>query len=187
MANPKKGCGFLVTALILLIAGGIIATMLGKSAFNSGKDLVDEIRETGISFTTPETATYVADETNEDGSVSVWLAGDDTNMSNIVIHVTDTTNNKTTAATKPSGSAQFNSENLVAAFTVEQGKTYQIKASGIEDGRHFTITSVSTGTAISMVGKGFGAIISFGIFGLLALIFGIIGLIKFLSSKGTPE
>lgn len=184
MATQKKGCGFLISALVLLIVGGIIAAILGKDAVSTGKDFVKEIEKTGKSFVTPESITYAAEQ---DSEVTVWLAGDNTDdLSKVVIHITDTQTNKASTASKPSGTGRFGNKDLVATFTVAKGKSYEVKASGIEDGRHITIAGVSTNAALSMVGKGFGAIASFGIFGLVALILGIIGLVKFFGSKSPP-
>ena len=45
MATKKKGCGFLISALVLLIIGGCIAGFTGLSAFNSGKEFVEKIDE----------------------------------------------------------------------------------------------------------------------------------------------
>lgn len=185
MATKKKGCGFLIAALLLLIVGGVIAFILGKGAASAVKDFTQELGKTGTSFVTPETVTYTTDE---DSAVTVWLTGElaDADINKVLIHVTDTSTNTTSTATKPSGSGTLGNKHLLATFEVNEGQSYQVKASGIEDGRHLTIASISASKAISMVSKGIGAFASLGIFGFLALIFGIIGLIRFLGSKSSP-
>lgn len=183
MATKKKGCGFLITALILLLLGAALATILGMNAFSSGKEFVEDIKN-GTSFITPATASY---STSEDSEATVWLNSNGTeDLSTISIQVTDTTTNKTTSALKPSGNSNMGNQHLIATFKAEAGKTYQIKATGLADGRTATIAGVSSNTVLAVVGKSFGAIIGAGIFGVIALIFGIIGLVKFFSSKNTP-
>jgi len=184
MATKKKGCGFLITALLLLLVGLAIASVLGMSVYNEGKNFVEQTGRTGISFKTPDTASY---ESPEDSDVTVWMTGGDSlDVDKVIIQVTDTSTKLTRSANKPSGKANFGNKHLVATYPVEAGKNYQFSASGVEDGQHFTISAVSAGTAFSMAGKIFGAILSAGLFGLIALIFGVIGLIKFLGSKNTP-
>jgi len=184
MATKKKGCGFLIAALLLLIIGGVAATIFGKEAFSTGKEFISEIEKTGKNFVTPESVEYT---TEEDSEVTVWLSGESTeDISKVVIHITEAATNRTSVASQPSGSSHFGNKHLIATFSVEQGKTYSVRASGIEDGRHFTIAAVSTHTALSIAGKVGGAFASLGICGLLALIFGIIGLVKFFGSNNAP-
>ena len=45
MAAQKKGYGFLITALIILLLGGSITVFLGISAFNSGKDYNENLEQ----------------------------------------------------------------------------------------------------------------------------------------------
>ena len=184
MATKKKGCGFLITALVLLIIGLISSFILGKGAYSEGEKFIEQTGKTGTSFKTPEFASYSA---TEDSEVTVWLTGNGTvDIDKVVIQVTETSSANVRTANKPSGTANFGNKHLVATIPVEAGKNYEFRASGIEDGRHLTVAAVSTQTALSIAGKMFGAIASVGLFGLLALIFGIIGLIKFLSSKSAP-
>ncbi|BDS08111.1 hypothetical protein NT6N_31510 [Oceaniferula spumae] len=180
MATQKKGCGFLITALVLLLLGGGIAAYLGMSAVSSGKDFVEDI-EKGEVFVTPGTLNYTPEE---DGEVTVWITGDgSTDLNPIVIEVTDVAAGTTTNADKPGGSSTMGNQHLVAKFSVKKGQTYQVKATGVGDGYTFRVSNLSSSVVLSMIGKGVGAFGVFGVCGFLALIFGIIGLVKFLGSK----
>ena len=64
MAAQKKGYGFLITALVILLLGGGLTIFLGISAFNSGKELTANF-EGGESFITPETFSYTSEENKE--------------------------------------------------------------------------------------------------------------------------
>ena len=188
MATQKKGCGLLITALVLLLLGGVIATMLGMGMVSSGKEFLEKIEETGKSFSTPESLTFSPEE---DSEVTVWFAGNGKQESaktdQIVIEVTDTSTNSTTTAVKPEGSSgSFGNQHLVATFTAKKGSSYEITASGIEDGRTFRIASISTEELFKIAGKGLGVMAALAVFGLPALIFGIIGLVKFFGSPNAP-
>lgn len=185
MANQKKGCGFLITSLILLLVGGLLATVLGFGAFSTGKEVVDAISKTGTSFVTPDSVIY---EPKEDSAVTVWLTGDtaDVDLDKVIIHVTDAASKTGSVASKPSGSSQVENKHLVGTFEVKAGKTCEVRASGIEDGHHLTIASVSMSTALSFFGMSFGIIASLLVFGFLALVFGIIGFVLYLGSRETP-
>ena len=179
MATKKKGCGFLITALILLLIGGGIATYLGQGAASSGIDFVSGIRE-GEAFTTPSPLTYTAEETNE---VTVWMEnnGGTASPGNIGIEYLEH-GGSSAIAERANGSNSIENQLLVASFPVEEGKTYTVKALDAPDGLTFRVAKASPTDAISMVGKGLGAIGAIGIFGVIALIFGIIGLVRFFSS-----
>ena len=153
MATQKKGCGFLITSLVLFLAGGLVATLLGIGAFSTGKKVVDEIGKTGTSFVTPESATY---EPKEDSAVTVWLTGDiaDVDLDKIAIHVTDTASKTSSVASKPSENSHVGNKHLLGTFEVKEGKSCEVRASGIEDGRHLTIASISMSTALSLFGMG---------------------------------
>lgn len=185
MATQKKGCGFLITSVVLFLAGGLVATLLGIGAFSTGKKVVDEIGKTGTSFVTPESVTY---EPKEDSAVTVWLTGDiaDVDLDKIAIHVTDTASKTSSVASKPSENSHVGNKHLLGTFEVKEGKSCEVRASGIEDGRHLTIASISMSTALSLFGMGLGVIASLAIFGFLALVFGIIGLVVYFGSQETP-
>ena len=179
MATQKKGCGFLISALVILLLGGGIAAYLGTSAVNSGKEFVDNINK-GEAFVTPATLDYTAPEDNE---VTVWITGDQTeNLSGVEIEVTDA-NGNTSKAAKPSGSSQMGNQRLVGTFSVKKGQSYKVKATGADIGRTLRVSNISSSAVLSFLGKGFGAFGVIGIAGFIALILGIIGLVKFLGSK----
>ncbi|MGB1936229.1 MAG: hypothetical protein ACPHVK_01900 [Akkermansiaceae bacterium] len=184
MARQKKGCGFLITSLVLFLVGGLAAALLGVGAFSKGKKVVDEISKTGTSFVTPESVTY---EPREDSAVTVWLSGnvEDVDLEKVIIHITDTASKTESVASKPSGSNQMDNKHLVGSFEVKAGRTCQVRASGLEDGRHLTIASVSMSTAVSFFGMGLGIIGSLVIFGSLGLVCGIIGLVMYFGTQKT--
>ena len=64
MAAQKKGFGFIITALVILLLGGGITIFLGISAFNSGKEFAANL-EKGESFVTPETYSYTPKNNRE--------------------------------------------------------------------------------------------------------------------------
>ena len=180
MATKKKGCGFLIAALVLLIIGGIIAGILGMSAISTGKEFAENI-QSGTSFVTPGSTAYSA---TEDSEVTVWLVGGNSeDVDKVVVNVTDTSSNTSSPATKPSGSSTMGNQHLVGTFNIQQGKSYEVSATGAPAGSTLTIASVSSSAVLSLVGKSFGAFAAFGICGFIALILGIVGLVKFFNSK----
>jgi len=179
MATKKKGCGFLIAALILLLLGGIIAAILGASAVSTGKEFTENINK-GEIFVTPMTLDYTSDV---DGEVTVWLTSDTApTTSTIEIEVTDTASG-TSSVANPTTTSNMGNQHLVASFSVAKGSSYKIKANGTTAGQTFRVSSIDSSAVMSMVGKGFGAFGAFGICGFIALILGIIGLVKFLGSK----
>jgi hypothetical protein len=183
MANPKNGCGFLLTALIILVLGGGIAAFLGFGAFDSGKEFTENIRK-GESFVTPQTLTYTPKENSE---VTAWILRDEAlDLSTIDLEYTDTSTGITKQAAKPNGTSNINEQHLLAVFSVEKDKTYEIAAKGAADGSTILISDISPTAVFSMIGRGLGAFGVAGITVVLVLVFGIIGLVKFLGSKKQP-
>jgi len=180
MATKKKGCGFLIIALVLLVVGGIIAAVLGASAVSSGKKFVDDINE-GEAFVTPGILDYTS---TMDGEVTVWLTSDTApTAGSVKIEVTDTASGETTLATQSGTTSSMGNQHFIASFSVTKGSQYKIKATGIEDGQTLRVSGIDSSAVMSMLGKGFGAFGAFGVCAFLALIFGIIGMVKFFNSK----
>lgn len=63
---------------------------------------------------------------------------------------------------------------------MEKARTYQVTAKGAVNGSTILISHVSSGAILSTLGKVFGVA---GVTFVLTLIFGMIGLIKYLDSK----
>ena len=184
MATQKNGCGFLITALVLLVLGGIVAAFLFISAASTGKDLVEDINN-GVAFNTPETLDYTSDT---DGEVTVWFTSDtEPSANSIKIEITDEATGETTIATTSGHSGTIENLHLVAVFSVTKGANYKIKAKGATDGQTFRISPIDSAAVLSMIGKGLGALGVFGVCALLALIFGIIGLVKFFNAKNATS
>lgn len=181
MAKQKKGCGFLIIALVLLLLGGGIATYLGMSAVATGKEFTENIQK-GKVFVTPLPGIYSAEE---DSEVTVWLTSNDAapDLDSIEIEVTEKGSGTTTTATKATSTNSMGNQYHVATFKVEKGKDYMVNAKGVAAGETFRIASISSNAVLSMLGKGFGAFGVIGVFGFLALIFGIIGMVKFFGGK----
>ena len=180
MAAQKKGYGFLITALVILLLGGGITIFLGISAFNSGKEFAANL-EKGESFVTPETYSYTPKENRE---VTIWILGDeDIDLNEIEIEFTDLSTGITNKAPKPNGTNHVNNQHHLADFRVEKDRTYQVTAKGAANGSTILISHVSSDAILSTLGKVFGAFGVAGITFILTLIFGIIGLVKFLDSK----
>ncbi|MBK1854193.1 hypothetical protein JO972_04450 [Verrucomicrobiaceae bacterium 5K15] len=184
MANQKKGCGFLITALLILIGGGGIAAFLGMSAFSTSKEFTEDINK-GMSFMTPYTLNYTADEDTE---VTIWLTSDaTTDLAPISVEFIEKQSGASMIASKPGGTSSLGNQHLVAKHQVEKGKVYQVKASGLADGHTLRIASVPSTSVFAIVGKGLGAFAIFGGCGFLALVFGIIGMIKYFGGKDKPS
>lgn len=180
MATQRKGCGFLLTALIILLLGGGIAAFLGIGAFNSGKDFTGNI-DKGESFVTPKTLSYTP---KEDTEITAWISGDENlDLSKVELEFTNTSTGIAEKATKPESTGLINGKHLLAEFSAEKDKTYQIAAKGAIDNSTVWISNVSSDVIISMLGKGLGAFGVSVVTFLLTLVFGIIGLVKFLGSK----
>jgi hypothetical protein len=182
MAAQKKGYGFLITALVILLLGGGITIFLGINAFNSGKEFTANLEE-GESFVTPETFSYTPKENRE---ITIWILGDeDIDLNEIEIEITDLSTGITNNAPKPNGANHVNNQYPLADFRVAKDRTYQVTANGAANGSTILISPVSPDAILPILGKVFGA---FGVAGLtfiLTLIFGIIGLVKYLDSKKT--
>ena len=177
MATQKKGCGFLITALILLIIGGIVAFLGIKGAVDSAKDFTS-ITE----FQTPDGGDVTA---TEDGAISVWMVGgnDTTRPSGLSINAKDLDTGEYVTATIPSSTSRINDRMLLGSFPAEKGKKYKVHVTGVSNDRTISISSISPDAALGVVGKGLGGVFGAAFCGFLALIFGIIGLVKFFSSK----
>lgn len=184
MATKKKGCGFLIIALIILLIGGGIATFLGMGAVESSKKFADSLNNEGKVFVTPIPGIYTAEE---DSEVTIWYTSNETSpdLGGIEIEVTEKGSGNTNTIAKPKGSSNMGNQYLVGAFKVEKGKDYLVNAKGVPAGETFRISSISSSVVLSVLGKGFGAIGVLGGFGLVALIFGIIGIVKLTSSNKT--
>ncbi|MFK7909937.1 MAG: hypothetical protein AB8F34_04970 [Akkermansiaceae bacterium] len=180
MANQKKGCGFLITALVLLIAGGVGAFILGGSAFNEAVNAGDSFKD-ATAFVTPDGADYTA---GKDGETSVWLSGNDTSLpAGMSINVKDKSTGEFIDTSKSSVSQRMGEQLLIGTFEAKKGTDYKVHVTGLSAGRTILVSSVSSSAVMGTIGKGFGAIAIAGIAGFLALIFGIIGLVKYLGSK----
>ena len=174
MATQKKGCGFLITALILLIIGGVICGVGIKGAMGSFEALT--------SFETPHSGKLTPEE---DGAISVWLHGSDTTIpSGISINAKDTSTGEFVQAPVTSNNTTMASgadrKILLGAFEAKKGTEYEVYVTGLSSGREISLSNVSVGGLFGSIGL---AIVGPIIFGLFALVFGIIGLVKFLGSK----
>ena len=180
MAAQKKGYGFLITALIILLLGGSITVFLGISAFNSGKDFTENLDQ-GESFITPKTLSYTPKENSE---VTIWVLGDeDIDLTEINIEFTDTTTGITKKATKSNAAYHVNNQHHLADFRVKKGRTYQVSAKGAANGSTIWITHISSDAILSTLSKAFGALGVASVTFVITLIFGIIGLIRYLDSQ----
>ena len=178
MATKKKGCGFLITALVLLIAAGAI---FGIGIFSAVKAFAPI-----STFDTPNTGTLTA---TKDGAVSVWLHGNDTSVpSGISIDSKDVSTGNMVPAplTSMTSHMEVNGDRrlLVGSFTTETGKDYQVSVTGLASGRKVSLSNTSAASAVGSIGM---AIMGPLFCGFLALIFGIIGLVKFFGSKTPPN
>lgn len=180
MAAQKKGFGFLITALVILLLGGGITIFLGISAFNSGKEFATNLQK-GESFVTPETCSYTPKKNRK---VTIWILGDeDIDLNEIEIEFTDLSTGITNKAAKPSGTNHLNNQHHLADFRVEKDRTYEVTAKGSTNGSTILISHVSSDAILPVIGKIFGAFGVAGVTFILTLIFGIIGLVKYLDSK----
>ncbi|MBT8036425.1 MAG: hypothetical protein KJO21_02665 [Verrucomicrobiae bacterium] len=182
MATQKKGCGFLLTALVLLLIGGCIAGFTGLSAYQSGKAFVDQINQ-GTEFQAPHRAEITAEE---DGEMTVWLTSNGNEaIHSVTINVKNLESGITTSAVQPTGTSNFGNKHLIGKFTVHQGQRYHVESVGLTDGRTVTLANVPSSAVLSIVGKGLGAFFGGGAFTVLALVFGIIGVIRFFTSPSS--
>jgi len=178
MATQKKGCGFLITAIILLIIGGIICGIGVKGTMGSFEALT--------SFETPNSGKLTVED---DGAISVWLHGSDTTIpAGVSINAKDTATGTFVQApvTRNNTSMASGADRkiLLGAFEAKKGTEYEVYVTGLSSGREISLSNASVGGLFASLGM---VIIGPLIFGLIALIFGIIGLIKFLgSSKKQP-
>ncbi|MCP5534700.1 MAG: hypothetical protein H7A51_00525 [Akkermansiaceae bacterium] len=177
MATKKKGCGFLITAIVLLIAAAAIFGIGVVGAFKSMAPVT--------SFDTPNAG---AISSGEDGAISVWLHGNDTSVpSGVSINVREVESGQMIPAplTSLNSHIEVNGDRriLLGAFEGKNGKDYQVQVDGLSAGRKISLSNTS-GTAVA--GSIGAAIVGPMICGGLALIFGIIGLVKFFGSKTPP-
>jgi len=177
MATQRKGCGFLITALILVI---IMAVAMGIGVYSGMKSLAPI-----SSFTTPNSGEITPDD---DTAISVWLHGNDTSIpTGIDVLVTDVETGKISSAplTKMESNIEVNGDRriLLSSFKAEKGKNYKIRVTGLEEGRKISLAK-STLAGFGLLAGGMGISCPCAI---LALIFGIIGLIKFFGSKNNPS
>ncbi|MGJ8677593.1 MAG: hypothetical protein ACSHX0_08755 [Akkermansiaceae bacterium] len=181
MATKKKGCGFLTAALILFLIGGGIVTLLGLSALPTGLTFVKNFNN-GEVFVAPESLTYSAEK---DSAVTVWLNSDDTNLDLRRIRAIIAEEGKQPfSVQRPEPITTIGSKHLIGSFNVEKGKTYNVSATGATEGQVFQASAIETsGNFMAAIGKALGALVVTFIFGILILIFTIIGLVKLMRSK----
>ena len=182
MAKQKKGCGFLIAALILFIGGGVGAFIIGGSAITDAKQAGDSLMD-AATFITPGETNYTS---GKDGEISIWYSGTTTTIpTGTKINVQETQTGNPVPASIISGTQTMGETSLLGTFDAQKDATYQVNVTGMPDGTTILISSASPDAVMSTIGKGFGAIAVAGIAGFLALILGIIGLVKFFSSKKT--
>ncbi len=140
MATKKKGCGFLIAALVILLLGGIIAAILGASAVSTGKEFTENINK-GEVFLAPMTLDYTSEV---DGEVTVWLTSDTAPTNTIEIEVTDTASGTSTIASEAGTSSAMGNQHLVGNFTVVKGSSYKVKAIGATAGQTFRVSSIDS-------------------------------------------
>ena len=124
----------------------------------------------------------------DDGAISVWLHGSETTApAGVSIDVKNTKTDElvpaVTVSSNTSMSSGANRKLLLGTFESKKDTEYEIRVSGLSPDRKISLSNTSVGGLMSNLGM---AIIGPIIFGFLALIFGIIGLIKLLSSKKAP-
>lgn len=174
MATKKKGCGFLITAIVLLIAA---AGIFALGIFGAVKSF-----EPISSFNTPSSTTITADD---NGAISVWLHGNDNSVpAGTSINVTDVASGQIVAAptTTINSHMKVNGDRriLLGSFEATKGSNYKVQVANVPNGSKISLSNTSTAAAVGSIGM---AIVGPMICGVLALIFGIIGLVKFIGSK----
>lgn len=183
MATQKKGCGCLVSSLVLFIIGISIAVFAGLSVYNSGKELVDDVQQ-DTEFTTPNGIEF---SSTENSDITIWLTDVKTKPTDkISIKLVDLETGETYTAITPESKVEINELLLIGTFKSQPNKNYKITAAGLDDGSVIKVINIPEDVVMSMASKGLVAIIGGGIFIVLSLVCGIIGLIKYFSSNKDP-
>lgn len=170
MATKRKGCGFLVTAFVLLVVGAVICGIGIKGAIGSFEPIA--------SFETPAHEKVTVDG---DGAITVWLHGSDTTVSGSVsINVKNTATGKFIDAPVSRANTTMSSGNdrklLIGAFEAKKGVEYDVYVTGLSAGRKISLSNTSVAGMFGSIGM---AIVGPLLCGVVALVFGIIGMVKF--------
>lgn len=179
MATQKKGCGFLITAIVLLVAAIGIFVIGIFSAVSSASGSLG-------AFNTPDNVTVKSDKS---GKINIWLHGNDTappTGTSLHAKEADTGNQVVTSPSVMTSTFTVNNDRrlLLGDFDAVAGKEYTVSVGGLEPGRKITVADATGAKVAGSIGI---AVIGPMICGLLALVFGIIGLVKLLGSKNTPN
>ncbi|NWK56395.1 hypothetical protein HW115_12295 [Verrucomicrobiaceae bacterium N1E253] len=184
MAKQRKGCGLLISALVLFLLSGGLAAYLGYGAYNSGKKFNAQLSE-GTRFTTPEHLQYKAEEHT---SISVWIEGGNSESPlPTQLLVRDTASGQSVEVHPSKGSTTAFNHHLIATFPVEKGHFYQVAENKLPDGHTLILANVDPNGVLGLVGRILGAVFGGGAIAFLGLVLGIIGAILYFSSKPADE
>ncbi len=182
MKSSKKGCGLILSAIILFVVGCSISGIIGYSAYKDGIKLVNEAKK-GPSFVTPKTITYTA---KTSGKITIWQKIDEQPPSGTtIIEIKNLRDGSVIKATRPSTNSQIGDFSLVGESDISKGESYEFVAKGLPDNTTLTIAELPPQKIRSIFIKGFAAFAIAGVLAIIALILGIIGAIKYFSSDKT--
>ncbi len=183
MAEKRKGCGFLIAAIVATIIAAIIGFMGIKSGVDDIQDTAKNTENGAVTLITPGTVAFKA---TQDKDATVWLASNDTNAPakpkgyTVKAVAADGSEIKTS---NTSSTITVMNQVQLASFPASKDSTYTVSVTGLPDGCNVEVSHSSfsevMGGAAKAAGGFFGAIA----LGFVAFILGLIGLIRWLSSK----
>ncbi|MGB0991304.1 MAG: hypothetical protein ACPG32_02430 [Akkermansiaceae bacterium] len=181
MAEKRKGCGFLIAALVATI----IAAVVGILAIKGGVDDVKDSVSGGSEFTPPAIGSVTAEDNS---GATIWYHVAGTEMpKGVTISVTNTADNTPVPTHTPASSTNLNGKLMIGSFVTQKDATYNVSIEGLPVGSSASVSSTSAeklaGGAMKAAGGFFGALA----IGFVAFVLGLIGLIRWLTSKPKAE
>ena len=183
MSEKRKGCGFLIAAIVATVIATIIAYMGIKSGVTDIQNTTENTIDGAITFNTPETATFTA---TLDEEVSVWLNSNDstppTKPNGYSVKAT-TADGTEVAVSQSADITIINNQVQIASFPASKGNTYAVSVSGLPEDSIIEVSHSSLSEIMGGAAKAAGSLLGAIALGFIAFILGLIGLIRWLTSK----
>ena len=186
MAEKRKGCGFLIAALVATVIAVIVGVMGIKSGVDDIKDTSENALNGSVTLTTPGTATFKA---TQDKDATVWLASSGSTApakpSGYTVKAV-AADGKEITTTKTAATVTVMNQVQLASFPATKDSTYTVSVTGLPDGSVVEVSHSSLSEVMGGAAKAAGGFFGALAIGFVAFVLGLIGLIRWLSSKPKP-
>ena len=183
MAEKRKGCGFLIAAILAAIIAAVIGYMGVKSGVDDIEDTAADNSKGAVKLTTPGTATFTA---TQDKDATVWLGSTNstppTKPSGYTVTVVGADGEEINT-TITSATVTVMNQVQLASFPASKDSTYTVSVTGVPDGSLIEVSHSSFSEVMGGAAKAAGGVIGAIALGFVAFILGLVGFIRWLTSK----